>query len=155
MGKTEDKLKELGYSLPPAWSPGKLELGVVYKDLYYSSGVGSASYMGSGSYKGKLGSDLTVEQGYEAARLCCLQLLANMKAVIGDLDKVVRFVKLLSTVNSASDFGEQPQVANGCSDLLIELYGEKAGRHARSAIGMGALPGNCAVEIEMIVQIEP
>ena len=111
--------------------------------------------MGSSSYKGKLGSDLTVEQGYEAARLCCLQLLANMKAVIGDLDKVVRFVKLLSTVNSAPDFGEQPQVANGCSDLLIELYGEKAGRHARSAIGMGALPGNCAVEIEMIVQIEP
>lgn len=155
MGKTEDKLKELGYSLPPAWSPGKLEIGVVYKDLYYSSGVGSGSYMGSGSYKGKLGSDLTVEQGYEAARLCCLQLLANMKAVIGDLDKVVRFVKLLSTVNSAPDFGEQPQVANGCSDLLIELYGEKTGRHARSAIGMGALPGNCAVEIEMIVQIEP
>jgi enamine deaminase RidA (YjgF/YER057c/UK114 family) len=150
MGKTEDKLKELGYSLPPAWSPGKLELGVVYKDLYYSSGVGSGSYN-----KGKLGSDLTVEQGYEAARKCCLQLLANMKAVIGDLDKVVRFVKLLSTVNSAPDFGEQPQVANGCTDLLIELYGEKAGRHARSAIGMGALPGNCAVEIEMIVQIEP
>ena len=149
MGKTEDKLKELGYSLPPAWPPGKLELGVVYKDLYYSSGAGS------GSYKGKLGSDLTVEQGYEAARKCCLQLLANMKAVIGDLDKVVRFVKLLSTVNSAPDFGEQPQVANGCTDLLIELYGEKAGRHARSAIGMGALPGNCAVEIEMIVQIEP
>jgi len=155
MGKIEGKLKELGYSLPPAWLPGKLELGVVYKDLYYSSGVGSGSYMGSGSYKGKLGSDLTVEQGYEAARLCCLQLLANMKAVIGDLDKVVRFVKLLSTVNSAPDFGEQPQVANGCTDLLIELYGEKAGRHARSAIGMGALPGNCAVEIEMIVQIEP
>lgn len=155
MRKTEDKLRELGYSLPPAWSPGKLELGVVYKDVYYSSGVGSGSYMGSGSYKGKLGSDLTVEQGYEAARLCCLQLLANMKAVIGDLDKVVRFVKLLSTVNSAPDFGEQPQVANGCSDLLIELYGEKAGRYARSAIGMGALPGNCAVEIEMIVQIDP
>ena len=149
MGKTEDRLKELGYSLPPVGPPGKLELGVVYKDLYYSSGVGS------GSYKGKLGSDLTVEQGYEAARLCCLQLLANMKAVIGDLGKVVRFVKLLSTVNSAPDFGEQPQVANGCTDLLIELYGEKAGRHARSAIGMGALPGNCAVEIEMIVQIEP
>lgn len=149
MGKTEDKLKELGYSLPPAWPPGKLELGVVYKDLYYSSGAGSDSY------KGKLGSDLTVEQGYEAARLCCLQLLANMKAVIGDLDKVVRFVKLLSTVNSAPDFGEQPQIANGCTDLLIELYGEKAGRHARSAIGMGALPGNCAVEIEMIVQIAP
>ncbi len=148
MGKTEEKLKELGYSLPPAWPPGKLELGVVYKGLYYSSGASTDSY------KGKLGSDLTVEQGYEAARKCCLQLLANMKAVIGDLDKVVRFVKLLSMVNSAPDFGEQPQVANGCTDLLIELYGEKAGGHARSAIGIG-VPGNFAVEIEMIVQIEP
>ncbi len=148
MGKVEEKLKELGYSLPHAWPPGKLELGVVYNDLYYSSGSGSDSY------RGKLGSDLTVEQGYEAARECGLQLLANMKAVIGDLDKVVRFVKLLSTVNSAPDFGDQPQVANGCSDLIVELYGEKAGKHARSAIGMGALPGNRAVEIEMIVQIE-
>lgn len=148
MGKVEEKLKELGYSLPQAWPSGKLELGVVYNDLYYSSGSGSDSY------RGKLGSDLTVEQGYEAARECGLQLLANMKAVIGDLDKVVRFVKLLSTVNSAPDFGDQPQVANGCSDLIVELYGEKAGKHARSAIGMGALPGNRAVEIEMIVQIE-
>lgn len=149
MARIEEKLKKLGYSLPPAWPPGKLELGVVYNDLYYSSGAGSDSY------RGKLGSDLTVEQGYEAARECCLQLLANMKAAIGDLDKVVRFVKLLSTVNSAPDFGDQPQVANGCTDLLIELYGEKAGKHARSAIGMGALPGNRAVEIEMIVQIKP
>lgn len=71
------------------------------------------------------------------------------------MDKVVRFVKLLSTVNSAPDFGDQPAVANGCTDLFIDLYGEKAGKHARSAIGMGALPGNRAVEIEMIVQIEP
>ena len=148
MGKVEEKLKELGYSLPQPWPPGKLELGVIYNDLYYSSGSGSDSY------RGKLGGDLTVEQGYEAARECGLQLLANMKAVIGDLDKVVKFVKLLSTVNSAPDFGDQPQVANGCSDLIVELYGEKAGKHARSAIGMGALPGNRAVEIEMIVQIE-
>ena len=148
MGKIDKKLEELGYSLPSAWPPAKLELGVVYNDLYYSSGSGSDSY------RGKLGSDLTVEQGYEAARECGLQLLANMKAVIGDLDNVVRFVKLLSTVNSAPDFGDQPQVANGCTDLIIELYGEKAGRHARSAIGMGALPGNRAVEIEMIVQIK-
>jgi len=148
MGKVEEKLKELGCSLPQPWPPGKLELGVVYNDLYYSSGSGSDSY------RGKLGSDLTVEQGYEAARECGLQLLANMKAVIGDLDKVVKFVKLLSTVNSAPDFGDQPQVANGCSDLIVALYGEKAGKHARSAIGMGALPGNRAVEIEMIVQIK-
>ena len=121
----------------------------------FGSVSGNSSGSGSDSYRGKLGSDLTVEQGYEAARECGLQLLANMKAVIGDLDRVVKFVKLLSTVNSAPDFGDQPQVANGCSDLIVELYGEKVGKHARSAIGMGALPGNRAVEIEMIVQIKP
>ena len=92
---------------------------------------------------------------YAAARECGLQLLANMKGVIGDLDKVVRFVKLLSMVNSAPDFADQPQVAHGCSDLFVQLFGEKMGKHARSAVGMGALPGNRAVEIEMVVQLAP
>jgi len=147
VGKMEEKLAKLGYRLPPAWQPGKLELGVRVGNLVFMSGAGS-------EMRGKLGRDLTVEQGYTAARQCALQLLANLKAIIGDLDNVERFVKLLSMVNSAPDFGDQPSVAHGCTDLIIELYGEKAGKHARAAVGMGALPGGRAVEIEMIVQVK-
>jgi len=148
MTKVEEKLKELGYSLPAVWPPGKLELGVQVGNLVFTSGAGS-------EIRGKLGRDLSVDDGYKAARECGLQLLANLKSITGDLDKVTRVVKLLSMVNSAPDFGDQPAVANGCTDLLIELYGEKVGKHARSAVGMGALPGNRAVEIEMIVKIKP
>ena len=147
LGKIEEKLAKLGYKLPPAWPPGKLELGVKVGNLVFMSGAGS-------DIRGKLGRDLTVEEGYKAARECCLQLLGNLKAIIGDLDNVVRFVKLLSMVNSAPDFGDQPSVAHGCTDLILELYGEKAGKHARAAVGMGALPGGRAVEIEMIVQVK-
>lgn len=148
MTKAEEKLRKLGYSLPAVWPPGKLELGVQVGNLVFTSGAGS-------EIRGKLGRDLSVDDGYKAARECGLQLLTNLKSIIGDLDKVTRVVKLLCMVNSAPDFGDQPAVANGCTDLLIELYGEKVGKHARSAVGMGALPGNRAVEIEMIVQIEP
>lgn len=148
MAKAEEKLKELGYSLPAVWPPGKLELGVQVGNLVFTSGAGS-------EIRGKLGRDLSVDDGYKAARECGLQLLINLKGIIGDLDKVTRVVKLLCMVNSAPDFEDQPAVANGCTDLLIELYGEKVGKHARSAVGMGALPGNRAVEIEMIVKIEP
>jgi len=148
VGKVEEKLNELGHSLPPVWPSAILELGVRVGNLVFTSGVGSET-------RGKLGRDLDVDQGYIAARECALQLLANLKAVIGDLDKVTKFVKLLSMVNSAPDFEDQPAVANGCTDLLIELYGEKVGRHARSAVGMGALPGGRAVEIEMIVEVNP
>jgi len=147
MGKIEKRLRNLGYSLPSVVPEGKLKKGVLVGDLYFSSGTGSPSF------RGKLGTDLTVEQGYEAARECCLHLLANMKAVVGDLDKVAKVVKLLCMVNSAPDFGEQPAVANGCTDLLVELYGEEVGKHARSAVGMGALPGNKAVEIEMVAKV--
>jgi len=148
MTKAEEKLKELGYSLPAVWPPGKLELGVQVGNLVFTSGAGS-------QIRGKLGRDLSVDDGYKAARECGLQLLSNLKSIIGDLDKVTRVVKLLCMVNSAPDFGDQPAVAHGCTDLLIELYGEKVGKHARSAVGMGALPGNRAVEIEMIVKIKP
>lgn len=148
MGKTEEKLKEMGYTLPPVWPPGKLELGVRVENLVFMSGSGS-------EIRGKLGRDLGVDEGYKAAQGCGLQLLANLKAIIGDLDNVTNVVKLLSMVNSAPDFGDQPEVAHGFTDLLIELYGEKVGKHARSAVGMGALPGGRAVEIEMIVEVNP
>ena len=102
---------------------------------------------------GKLGSDLTIEQGYDCARQTMLNLLATLKNELGDLDKIKRVVKLLCMVNCAPDFGDPPKVANGGSDLLVELYGE-AGRHARSAVGMGSLPFGMPIEIEMIVEVE-
>ncbi len=148
MGRVEEKLAQLGYKLPPAWSgPSKLKNATRIGNIVWTSGAGSPT-------RGKLGRDLTVEQGYAAARECALQLLANLKGYIGDLDNVKQVVKLLAMVNSAPDFGEQPAVAHGCTDLLIQLYGEENGKHARSAVGMGALPNGCAVEIEMIVELK-
>jgi enamine deaminase RidA (YjgF/YER057c/UK114 family) len=103
---------------------------------------------------GKLGDGLSVKEGYEAAQITVLNLLASLKAEIGDLDRVSQVVKILAMVNSTQDFIEQPAVANGASDLLVEIFGER-GRHARSAIGMEALPFNVAIEIEMIVEVSP
>jgi len=100
---------------------------------------------------GKVGKDLTVEQGYEAAKLVALNLIATLKRELGDLDKVERIVKLVGFVNCTDGFAQQPQVVNGASDLLAEVFGEK-GKHARSAVGTNALPLNVAVEIEAIVQ---
>ena len=105
------------------------------------------------AYRGKLGAGLTVEQGYDGARQACLNCLADVKAVIGDLDKVKRVAKLLCMVNSAPDFGQHPLVANGATDLLRQLYGD-AGAHARSAVGLAALPNGACIEIEMILEVE-
>jgi len=104
-------------------------------------------------YIGKLGRDLDVATGKESARLVMLNLLASLKAEIGELDRVRRVVKLLVMVNSDPAFGEQPAVANGASDLLVEIFGPDRGRHARSAVGMGALPFGISVEIEGIFQV--
>lgn len=146
MGKIENKLAAMKLMLPEASPPGKLEACVRVGNLVYTSGVGSA-------IRGKLGLDTDTEKGYEAARDCCLKLLANLKAEIGDLDKVRKIVKLLSMVNSTQDFTDQPAVAHGCTDLLIEIFGESVGKHCRSAVGLASLPGGCAVEIEMIVEV--
>ncbi len=146
MGKIEDKLAKLGHALPAPSPPGKLEACVRVGNLVYTSGVGSTTI-------GKLGRDLDAEKGYKAAQDCCLKLLANLKSEIGDLDKIRKIVKLLSMVNSTLDFIDQPAVAHGCTDLLIELFGEQAGKHCRSAVGMASLPGGCAVEIEMIAEV--
>jgi enamine deaminase RidA (YjgF/YER057c/UK114 family) len=104
-------------------------------------------------YRGKLGSDLDVATGQAAARLVMLNFLASVRAELGTLDRVERIVKLLVMVNSAPEFGEQPQVANGASDLLVELFGEERGKHGRSAVGMGALPMGISVEIEGVLQV--
>ena len=103
-------------------------------------------------HRGKLGAEITVEQGYEAAKITALNMLGSLKDLVGELDRVNRIVKLLCMVNCTPDFGKQPLVANGASDLLVEIFGEK-GRHARSAVGMASLPNNVCVEIESIVEI--
>jgi len=121
-------------------------------NLLFVSGHGP-SRDGKYHFSGKLGKDVTVEEGYKAAQLVALNCLASVKEALGDLDRVKRVVKLLGMVNSAPDFGQQPEVINGASDLLVQLYGD-AGRHARSAVGMGALPRGISVEIEMILEVE-
>ena len=154
MTVAEDRLAALGLELPDAPSPiANYVPAVRTGNLLYLSGSGPAARPDGTSPKGKLGADLTVEEGYEAARLVGLNLIARLKAELGDLDRVKRVVKLLAMVNSSPDFNQPPAVANGCSDLLVEVFGE-AGRHARSAVGMATLPNDIPVEIEMIVEIE-
>lgn len=153
MARAEEKIKEMGITLPGAKAPiGNYVPTVRTGNLLYVSGVGPAPGPDGTVPKGKVGQDLTLEQGYEAARLVGINLLARLKDALGDLDRVARVVKLLSMVNASPDFTQTPAVANGCSDLLVEVFGER-GRHARSAVGMAALPNNIAVEIEMIVEV--
>lgn len=143
----EEKLKELNIELPEPTKPvANYVKAVRTGNLLYLSGHGS-------SIKGKLGKDLTIEEGKEAARQTAIALLATTKAYLGDLSKVKRIVKVLGMVNSDPEFYDQPAVINGFSDLMVEVFGEK-GKHARSAVGMVSLPSNIAVEIEMIVEVE-
>ena len=105
-------------------------------------------------FKGTVGKDITVQEGYETARQVGLIMLAKVRAALGSLDQVKRIVKVLGMVNSPEGFGDQPRVVNGFSDLMVEVFGEEIGKHARSAVGMQALPANSAVEVEMIVETE-
>ena len=155
--KVEERLREMGLELPAQPRPVANYVPAVQTgNLVFVSGHGPRRD-GANAYTGKVGRDLTTQQGYEAARLVMLNCLSSLKGVIGDLDRVQRIVKLLGMVNCTEDFREQPQVINGASDLLVELFGDR-GRHARSAVGMQSLPGSAdgsiAVEIEMIVEIE-
>lgn len=154
MSQVEDKLKELGIELPAAAPPQGNYVGSVRTgNLVYLAGVGPRQASGE-LVLGKVGRELTLEQGYEAAKWCAISMLGNLKAEIGDLDKVVRFVKLLGMVNADPEFTGPPAVINGCSDLLVELYGDR-GKHARSAVGMATLPNGMAVEVEAIVEVSP
>ena len=148
----EEKLASLGLTLPAV--PEPLANYVPYRwagNLLYLSGQGPKNPDGS-LCSGRLGRDTSVEQGYEHARLTGLGLLAAAKAAIGELSRVEAVIKLLGMVNAEPDFGDHPKVINGCSDLFVEVLGE-AGRHARSAVGMGSLPGGISVEIEAILLI--
>ena len=148
----EQKLKELGLFLPPPPKPVANYVPTVKTgNLLFVSGHGPYDD-GKTKISGKVGRELTVEEGYQTARNVALNCLASIKATIGDLDKVKRFVKILGMVNCTDDFKEQPKVINGCSDLLVAIF-EDVGKHARSAVGMQALPNQIPVEIEMILEI--
>lgn len=155
MANVYDKLKELNITLPKAPAKGGVytpvqEFGC---NLLYCSGCGPNLPDGT-TVVGKLGRDLTVEEGQKAAYRCMLNLLANLQAKLGDLNRIKRFVKVLAFVNSADDFTQQPMVVNGGSQLLVDLFGDEVGCPARSAIGTNALPGGIACEIEVLVEVK-
>ncbi|GAB4336605.1 MAG: RidA family protein [Dehalococcoidia bacterium] len=148
----ETRINELGIRLPEPMRPAANYVPAVRTgNLLFLSGAGPIGEDGR-PIRGKLGDTMSVDGGQAAARLVALQLLAVLRQELGSLDRVQRIVKLLCMVNATEDFGQQPQVANGASDLFVEVFGE-AGRHARSAVGMASLPMGIPVEIEMIVEV--
>ena len=150
----EARIKELGLSLPQPPKPGGNYVpGVRVGNLLFLSGHGPGRADGAPSARGKVGRDLSLEDGYKMAREVGINLLGTARALLGSLDKVKRVVKVLGMVNSAEGFGDQPKVINGFSDLMVEVFGEN-GRHARSAVGMAELPSGIPVEIEMILEVE-
>jgi enamine deaminase RidA (YjgF/YER057c/UK114 family) len=148
----EERLRELGHELPVPPPPVANYVSAVRTgNLVFLAGKGP-DRQGGRRWQGKLGANLTTEEGYAAARDCALNLLAALREEIGELSRVTRVVKVLGMVNSTPEYGDQPKVINGASDLLLGVFGD-AGRHARSAVGMGALPFGIPVEIEMIVEV--
>ncbi|MBD3802173.1 MAG: RidA family protein [Thioclava sp.] len=152
MAKIEARLAELGISLPDAPMPAANYVPFVRSgnQLFVSGQISNGP---EGLILGKLGDSMDVAEGAMAARFCGLALIAQAKAALGDLDKVKRVVKLVGFVNSTADFTDQPKVVNGCSDLMVEVFGE-AGRHARSAVSAASLPLGVSVEIEAIFEVE-
>ena len=150
-GGAEDNLKQKSIVLPPPVAPvANYVPAVRVGNLLFLSGAGPDQ----STPRGKVGKDLSLEQGYQAARATGLNLLATTRATLGSLDRVKRIVKVLGMVNSAPGFTDQPKVINGFSDLMVEVFGEAIGKHARSAVGMAELPFNIPVEIEMILEVE-
>ncbi|MDE2855836.1 MAG: RidA family protein [Chloroflexota bacterium] len=156
----EGKLADMGLTLPPpVQTPPGVHLPFsfvrIYQGIAYISGHGPQNADGTlaGPF-GKVGADVTVAQGYEAAKAVALSMLGSLKRELGDLDRVSAWLRLHGMVNCAPDFDRQPAVINGCSDLILALYGPERGAHARSAVGMAALPFNMAVEIEAMAAID-
>ena len=149
----EKRLKELGIQLGSVTPPVANYVNAVRTgNLLYLAGKGGPPGPDGKRPQGKVGREYTVEQGYQHARATGLEILAVLRHELGSLDRVKQVVKVLGMVNAAPDFGDQPKVINGCSDLLVEVFGER-GKHARSAVGMGSLPMGIPVEIEVIVEI--
>ena len=151
-GTIDARLKDLGITIPQAAAPAANYVPTVVtgSTLYVSGQIP----MGSGGLEfiGKLGADMDAETGAAAARLCAINIIAQAKSALGDLDRVGRIVKLVGFVNSSPDFGDQPKVINGASDLMFEIFGE-AGRHARSAVGVPVLPLGAAVEVDAVIAL--
>jgi enamine deaminase RidA (YjgF/YER057c/UK114 family) len=150
----EKRIQELHLTLPKAPTPvAKYKTAVLTGNLLFVSGHGPAKLTDKTPVAGKVGSDLTTEQGKESARAVGMNILATVRATLGSLDKVKKLVKTLGMVNCPADFKEQPQVINGFSELMAEVFGEDNGVGARSAVGHNALPGNIPVEIECIFEV--
>jgi len=152
-GSIEARLQEKGITLPNVAAPAANYVpSVISGNMLYISG--QVPFVdGKISHTGKLGAEFKVEDGYACARICAINILAAAKAALGDLDRVVRVVKLGGFVNSTPDFTDQPKVVNGASDLMAEAFGD-AGKHARAAVGVGSLPRGVAVEVEAIFEIK-
>lgn len=145
-----DRLKAAGVTLPDARPPvANYVPFVITGNLLFISG--QVSVTPDGLIKGRLGEDMTLEQGQQAARACAINLIAQMKSALGDLERVTRVVKLGGFVNAAADFTDLPKVVNGCSDLMVEIFGDK-GRHARAAVACPVLPMGAAVEVDAVVE---
>jgi len=150
------KLQQLGLEMPI--SPisdiqPPIENAKRVNDLVYVSGHGPQKASGEMAFIGRVGKDVTLEEGYEAARLCTLNCLAAVKTLVGTLDKVEEIIRIRGFVSSASEFYDQPKVMHGASELLLQVFGQK-GRHARTAIGVPVLPGNISVEVDMLVRVK-
>jgi enamine deaminase RidA (YjgF/YER057c/UK114 family) len=154
MGQIDKRLAELGITLPVPAKPVANYVGWVRTgNLVFTAGQVPLKD-GKIEYQGKLGKDYTVEQGAQAARICAINVVAQLKdAVGGDLDRIKRIVKVVGFVNGVPDFADHPKVVNGASDLIVEIFGDK-GKHARSAVGSGSLPVNVAVEVEAVAEVE-
>src|SRR5215468_4313965 len=151
----EARLKELNITLPPPGRPmAKYKMAVRVGNMLYVSGHGPVKVDDATPVTGRLGADLTTEQGKKSARSVGLAILSTVRDQLGSLDKVVRLVKTLGMVNSTPQFGQHPAVINGFSELMAEVFGEDAGVGARSAVGMGSLPANIPVEIECIFEVQ-
>jgi enamine deaminase RidA (YjgF/YER057c/UK114 family) len=151
-GKVEARLASLGIALPEASNPvANYVPSFLAGNLLFISGQISKAADG-GVAKGRLGAELTIEQGRDAARLAALSILAQAKAAVGDLDRIAQVVKLTGFVNATPEFVDHPQVMNGASDLMVEVLGDK-GRHTRAAVGVSSLPLGCAVEVDAILLI--
>lgn len=152
-GTIEARLAELGVTLPVPVAPQANYVPVVRTgNLLFIAGQIPIGPNGI-EYVGKVGAEFSVEEGAACARLCAINILAQTKAAIGDLDKVVRVVKLTGMINSTPDFTQQSQVVNGCSDFIVEVFGDK-GRHARTSVSVASLPFGVAVEVEAVIEVE-
>ena len=150
----EERLRQLGIELPPSPKPVAVYVpAVVSGNLLFASG--HAARRDGKLIQGRVGSELTLKEGYQTARQTGIDMLSTVRATLGSLDRVVRLVKVTGMVNCTPDFTQQPEVINGFSELMVEVFGEKHGKGARSAVGMGSLPRNIPVEIEAIFEVRP